>query len=154
MFKTWLFEQAARQRFSWRRLIYVQSHALRNKKKHIRCKLTSPCKLWKFQFGSSDQHPRGGAQRVGRGDLQKCDYSIQGQVQIVKLVQLQLWKTKYLHCYCLIKCLPLPIHWPLLYCPCVNWQAATYTAIQIMASPCVTFLLIFIFYCLFSSGIS
>ena len=27
----------------------------------------------------------GGAQRGGRGDLQKCDYTIQGRVQIVKL---------------------------------------------------------------------
>ena len=44
-----------------------------------------PCKLWKFQFGPSDQHPKGGAQRGGRGDLQKCDYTIQGRVQIVKL---------------------------------------------------------------------
>ena len=32
----------------------------------IRCKLISPCKLWKLQFGSSDQHPRGGAQEGGR----------------------------------------------------------------------------------------
>ena len=26
---------------------------------HIRCKPISPCKLWKLQSGSSDQHPRG-----------------------------------------------------------------------------------------------
>ena len=44
---------------------------------------TFVCKL---QFGPSDQHPRGGAQGRGRGDLQKCDYPIQGRVQIVKLL--------------------------------------------------------------------
>ena len=52
---------------------------------HIRCKPTSSCKLRKLQYGPSDQHPRGGAQRGGRGDFQKCDYLIQGRVQIVKL---------------------------------------------------------------------
>ena len=43
---------------------------------------TFVCKL---QFGPSDQHPRGGAQGRGRGDLYKCDYPIQWRVQIVKL---------------------------------------------------------------------
>jgi len=38
-------------------------------REHIRCKPTSPCKLWKLQSGPSNQHPRGGAQRGGRGDL-------------------------------------------------------------------------------------
>ena len=46
---------------------------------------TFVCKLWKFQSGPLDQHLRGGAQRRGRGDLQKCDYLILGRVQIVKL---------------------------------------------------------------------
>ena len=30
-------------------------------------KTTFICKLWKLQSGSSDQHPKGGAQRVGGG---------------------------------------------------------------------------------------
>ena len=46
---------------------------------------TFVCKLWKLQSGPSDQHPRGGAQGRGRGDLQKCDYPIEGRIQIVKL---------------------------------------------------------------------
>jgi hypothetical protein len=54
---------------------------------HIWCKPIFPYKLWKLQFGPSDQHPRGGAQRGGRGDLQKCDYPIHGRVQIVKLIK-------------------------------------------------------------------
>ena len=54
-------------------------------REHIRNKPTSLCKLWKLQSGPSYQHPRGGAQRGGTGDLQKCDYPIQGRVQIVKL---------------------------------------------------------------------
>ena len=49
------------------------------------CKPISPCKLWKLQSRPSDQHPREGPQRGGRGDLQKCDYPIQERVQIVKL---------------------------------------------------------------------
>ena len=52
---------------------------------HIRCKLISLYKLWKLQFEPSDQHPRGGVQKGERRDLQKCDYPIQGWVQIVKL---------------------------------------------------------------------
>jgi hypothetical protein len=34
---------------------------------------------------SSNNHPRGEAQRSRRRDLQKCDYPIQEQIQIVKL---------------------------------------------------------------------
>ena len=47
--------------------------------------ITFVCKLWKLQSGPSDQHPRGGAHGRGRENLQKCDFPIQGWVQIVKL---------------------------------------------------------------------
>ena len=36
----------------------------------------------------SDQHPKRGAKRGERGNLQKCDYPIQERVQIVKLLNL------------------------------------------------------------------
>ena len=55
-------------------------------REHIRCQPTSPCKLWKLQSGPSDQHPRGGGAERWEGDLQKCDYPIQGRIQIVKLI--------------------------------------------------------------------
>ena len=44
-------------------------------------------KLCKFQSESSDQHPRRGAKRDGRGDLQKCDYPIQVQAINCKITQ-------------------------------------------------------------------
>ena len=52
---------------------------------HIRCKSTSPCKLWKLQSETLDQYRRGGAQRSGTRNLQNCDYTIQERVRIVKL---------------------------------------------------------------------
>ena len=63
----------------------MQLHGIKERE-HIRCKPTSPYKLWKLQSGSSDQHLRGRVQRGGRRDLQKCDCPIiQGRIQIVKL---------------------------------------------------------------------
>jgi hypothetical protein len=70
--------------FFVRKHVYRQLYFLN--REYIRCKSISPCKLCKLQYGPSDQHPRGGVQRGGREDLQKCDYSIQGRVQIVKLL--------------------------------------------------------------------
>ena len=64
----------------------MQLHGIKERE-HIRCKPTFPCKLWKLQSVPSDQHPRGGAQEGGRGDLQKCDYPIQGRVVNCKITQ-------------------------------------------------------------------
>ena len=48
------------------------------------------CKPCKLQSEPLDLHPTGGADGVEGGDLQKCDYPIQGRAVNCKIIQFHM----------------------------------------------------------------